>query len=476
MASSFLTRSVVLAIFLSAEALCGISVPAFPSAQGGGALSVGGRGGRVIEVTNLNASGPGSLRAAIEAKGARNVLFKVSGIIDLKGEPLRVKNPYLSIFGQSAPGAGITIRGHELSILTHDVIVQYIAIRTGRDDTFGEQVGDSIGLADNAYRVIIDHCSLSWSNDENAQVWSYANPAHDITWSWNIISEGLTYNHPSCGFIAGSNVDPDAMTNIDIHHNLFAHFNNRMPLVKVKSSRIVNNIIYDWSWFATAISDGVSADIIGNLYKPGPSTMKSRRFGIVVRSPELMSLTQALKQPIPGPEGVPSIFIEGNSVPGSTDPLQDNWHTVRAWDDQDWPMIDSVPYRRVHPLPANLFPIEINGAEQAEQRVLADAGANKHINAYGRFVNRRDGIDRRIVEEYRNGNGVIPYDENQVGGYEAIPLSTGYTDSDHDGLADLWESHYGLNPDDPSDAALDPDENGYSHLEEFLHGLKPVEP
>ena len=139
-------------------------------------------------------------------------------------------------------------------------------------------------------------------------------------------------------------------------------------------------------------------------------------------------------------------------------------------------MIDSVPYRRVHPLPANLFPIEINGAEQAEQRVLADAGANKHINAYGRFVNRRDGIDRRIVEEYRNGNGVIPYDENQVGGYEAIPLSTGYTDSDHDGLADLWESHYGLNPDDPSDAALDPDENGYSHLEEFLHGLKPVEP
>lgn len=451
-----------------------VKLPAFPNAQGGGAISEGGRGGKIIEVTNLNSSGTGSLREAIEENGPRIVIFKVSGIIDLQSRPLEIKNPYISILGQSAPEGGITIKGHEISIQTHDVIIQYLKVRTGRNNSFTKQVGDSIGMSNNAYNVIIDHCSLSWSNDENAQVWSYDKPSRNITWSWNILSEGLTYNHASCGLIAGSNVNPDDMTDIDIHHNLFAHFNNRMPLIKVKSSRVINNLMYDWQWHATAISGGVSADIIGNKYTPGPNTPKSRYFAIAVTTDEIRNLKFAAQDLMYGPLGKPSIYIQDNLAPGILNSKQDNWSTIREWDDFRWPTINENKYRRKSPLQSSTFPITIQNALSAEQDILKSSGASKRVNEYGQWIDARDNIDKRIIQEYQTKTGIIPVDEKQVGGYEKINPKNGYLDSDHDGISDVWEYYYGLDPENPSDAKKDSDKNGYTHFEEFIYGMKPI--
>ena len=161
------------------------AVPAFPGAEGSAAEAVGGRGGRVIEVTNLNSSGPGSFREACEAEGPRIVVFKVAGVIDLEGERIKIKNPYITIAGQTAPEGGITIKGHELGIQTHDVIVRFIKIRTGYNPDFGDQEGDAVGI-DNAgvYNTIINHVSMSWAKDENAQIWTpplMISPFHGIS-------------------------------------------------------------------------------------------------------------------------------------------------------------------------------------------------------------------------------------------------------------------------------------------------------
>jgi len=197
------------------------AVPAFPGAEGGGAAAVGGRGGRVIEVTNLDGSGPGSLRAGCEASGPRTVVFRVSGLIDLAGKRIVIRQPYITIAGQTAPAGGITVKGHELCIETHDVVVRFLRVRTGRNDAFGHQEGDGIALVSSCANVMIDHCSVGWANDENLQIWSGSDPTHHVTFSWNLIAEGLTYDHASCGLIVGSHRDAVGITDISIHHDLF---------------------------------------------------------------------------------------------------------------------------------------------------------------------------------------------------------------------------------------------------------------
>ena len=195
-----------LIFFINCNADVSGKMPAFPGAEGGGAESAGGRGGRIIEVTNLNDTGTGSFRAACEASGPRIVIFRVGGIIEIKYK-ITLRNPFITIAGQTAPGDGILIKGNEIYIQTHDVIIQFIRIRLGRRDDFAEQEGDCIGIHSGGYNVMIDHCSLSWANDENTSIWSGEDAAHNITFSWNLIAEGLTYNHASCGLIIGSDVN-----------------------------------------------------------------------------------------------------------------------------------------------------------------------------------------------------------------------------------------------------------------------------
>src|SRR5438067_7305302 len=138
-------------------------VSAFPGAEGFGATTPGGRGGRAIAITNLSDEGPGSFRSACEAEGPRIVIFRVSGLITLTRK-LVIKNPYITIAGQTAPGDGICLRNFTFVIATHDVVVRYLRSRLG-DVTAQED--DSITLAAGVKNVVVDHCSATWSIDED---------------------------------------------------------------------------------------------------------------------------------------------------------------------------------------------------------------------------------------------------------------------------------------------------------------------
>jgi pectate lyase len=450
-------------------------IPAFAGAEGPGANAVGGRGGRVIEVTNLNNEGAGSLREACNAEGPRIVVFKVSGTINIGGESIEISNPYLTIAGQSAPEGGITIRGQSLEVQTHDVVIQYVKIRTGnRDNVYA----DSLSIVDGAYNVIIDHCSLGWSNDENAEIWSFENPAHDITWSWNLLHEGLTgVEDWSLGLVTGSDVNVEDMVNITVQHNAFINFSHRLPLIKVKSAKVINNLIYNWSEWGTGVSGGSTVDIIGNTYKAGPETGTNLTYlrEIVVRTDQTIADEGWTGQADFGPAGKPSIYAVKNvSTRRNIGENSDTWPMISEWYWQrEWPDLDESQYRRNTQMPPYKHPITQYSAAQAQELVLAHSGASQRIDENGDWVDNRDSIDIRLINEYKNGTGMIPENENDVGGYLTIAQLEGYQDRDHDGMSDTWEVQHDFNQYDASDAGLDRDGDGYTNIEEFLNGTAP---
>ncbi|WP_197526774.1 pectate lyase family protein [Pirellulimonas nuda] len=190
----------------------------FPGAEGYGKHTIGGRGGVVYEVTNLNDSGEGSLRAAVEASGPRTIVFRVSGAIALKKQ-LTIRNPYITIAGQSAPGDGICLRGFPLMISADEVIVRYLRIR------YGDEAGRADDAVSSRYNknLILDHCSASWSVDEAVSIYHNEN----VTVQWCLISESLYQSkhdkgHHGFGGIWGSN-------HSTYHHNLLAHHSSRNP-------------------------------------------------------------------------------------------------------------------------------------------------------------------------------------------------------------------------------------------------------
>lgn len=447
------------------------AVPAFPGAEGPGAETVGGRGGRIIEVTNLNGSGPGSLREACEASGPRIVVFKVAGIIDLAGKPINISNPYITIAGQTAPAGGITLKNHELSIRAHDVVVRFLKMRTGTGYPLADQEGDAIGMIGKGelYNDMIDHCSLSWAHDENAQIWSWTTDTapHDITYSWNIIAEGIDGH--STGFIAGSYSNTKDFKNVALHHNLFANTSHRLPLIKIASAKVVNNLIYNWHHYATGVKGGAHLDVIANKYKPGPETSKYKLQEITVE----LDGKGDINDPRSGAPGYASIYVKGNIGPHVSDEGADNWGMAFHRNSDGRLPLERNIFERKTPLSKSQYPIEIESVTHAEAAVLGDAGASKRINEKGEWVWDRGAVDTRIINDYKNGTGFIPASENDVGGYPTIHAGTPYADSDHDGMADVWEDIYGLDKHNYNDNAQDKDGDGYTNIEEFINGTNP---
>ena len=278
------------------SAIAGAEPTSFPGAVGWGAVTPGGRGGRIIRVTNLNADGPGSLKAATDAKGPRIVVFEVGGVIDFKRKELEIREPYLTIAGQTAPPPGITLIKTGVNIHGHDVIVRHIRVRTGADGQ-PKRSGwepDALGTV-SAHHVIVDHCSLSWALDENMSAsgprfkgrdideWR-ANTSHDVTFSYNVASEGLADSSHSKGEHSKGSLVHDNVTNILFYRNVWAHNEERSPLFKGGvHGAVVNNLIYDpgkravhynlmqLEWEGRPYQNG-QLSAVGNVMRGGPST------------------------------------------------------------------------------------------------------------------------------------------------------------------------------------------------------------
>jgi len=429
---------------------------AFPTAEGYGRFAAGGRGGRVIEVTNLDDSGPGSMRAAVEAEGPRTVVFSVSGLITLESK-LVVRNSFLTIAGQTAPGKGVCVRKFNLGMMgAHDVIIRHLRLRPGN---LAGLTLDGMGMASSDH-CIIDHCSISWTQDEAFS----SRGARNITLQRTLISEALNAaghkKYPpgtQHGYAAsiGGNVG-------SFHHNLLAHCAGRNWSLAggidranrhIGAMDLRNNVVFNWKSRAT---DGGAARVqfVNNYYKPGPATT------------HFYELVPQFENPAFGPQ---IYFVAGNVLEGRHGPEGPLGPFVgtRAKPETAWEKFTV-------PTPWFESFVTTHSAAEAYTNVLADVGCNRPA---------LDEHDLRVLAEVRSGTTTfkgsttglpgLPDKQEDVGGWENYPVErrAANWDSDHDGMPDEWERARGLNPNDARDGNADRDGDGYTNLEEYLGWL-----
>lgn len=458
-------------------------IPAFPGAQGGGAYSFGGRGGKVIVVTSLDDRGSGTFREACETGGARIVVFNVAGIIKLK-TPVIIRAPYITIAGQTAPGDGVCIAGETIWANTHDVVVRHMRFRRGetyvgrRDDSFG---GNPVG------NIMIDHCSTSWGLDENISFYRHMFnpqdgtkdlklPTVNVTIQNTISSQALdTYNHSFGSTLGGENCT--------FMRNLWANNAGRNPSIGWNGVfNFVNNVIYNWVHRSVDGGDYTALyNMINNYYKPGPLTPIDKPVGHRILKPE--AGRSKLGYFVFG-----RVYANGNIMEGNDAVTKDNWNGgIQVQEQKDTEgYTANIKWNKPFPID-NPFPIM--PAKEAYNFVLDNVGAT---------FPKRDIVDERVIEQVRTGKvyykegldpqsfyqfehrrlpadsykqGIIT-DVAQVGGYPEYK-GTPYKDSDGDGMPDAWEIKYGLNPKDPSDATKDINGDGYTNIEKYINGIDP---
>jgi pectate lyase len=412
------------------------TTPAFPGAEGFGASTPGGRGGEVYEVTNLNDSGPGSLRDAI-SKDHRTIVFRVSGTIDLES-PIVMKQPFITIAGQTAPGDGICVRYYNFGIQSHDIVIRYIRSRLGDQKN---QESDSISILNGCRDVILDHCSTTWSVDEDL---STSGIDSNITVQWCLIGEPLNKSiHKKGAHGYGSLARANGP--VSWYHNLWAHCDSRSPRLGDFYNRpgsptfdVRNNVIYDYGGTCSGLTQGVfKANYVGNYIRPGPSSK--------ARAPITLGTPSDL-----------TYFIRDNIWEGHDDLTADNsqFFTVTGKDVKE--LVHTVNE------PVTAPPFKAVSAREALEMVLVDVGATKP---------KRDSVDARIIETVRNHTGQIIDSQQEVGGWPELKSTMAPTDSDHDGIPDEWETQHGLNPHDPTDGAKVAGKDGYTNLEVYLNEL-----
>ncbi|MDQ0462337.1 hypothetical protein QO010_000085 [Caulobacter ginsengisoli] len=418
-------------------------VPAFPGAEGFGRWSLGGRGGQVFHVTNLEDAGPGSLRDAVEARGPRTVVFDIAGTIRLK-TPLKIKHPRITIAGQTAPGEGITLRDQPLVIAADDVVIRYIRSRLGDES----KIQDDAITVTSGRRIVLDHLSASWSVDETLSLGSrYAPPEdgfYDVTVQWSVIAESLNRSvHAKGRHGYGSLIRGGYGAKISFHHNLWASHVNRMPRPGNYNPVSVdplgplidfrNNVFYNWggetSGYNADKDTAAAYNFVGNWYVQGPDSPGALAF---------CEHSQAARA-----------FFQGNAMNGiiPADP---------------WSLVTCEPpagYRSAGPVVDPEMPTDT--ARIAYDRVMSLAGVSL----------RRDSVDLRILTGVKARTGRLIDTQAQVGGWPVLASGPAPKDSDGDGMPDAWEKAHGLNPTNPADGATDRDGDGYTHLEAYLNSL-----
>ncbi len=428
-------------------------LPAFPGAEGFGRYASGGRGGDVYIVTNLKDSvtkpPEGSLRWALNKSGPRTIVFAVSGTIELK-RGLDITKGDVTIAGQTAPGDGICIRNHTVSVEADNVIIRYIRFRCGISAGTGDPSDAITGIGNR--NIIIDHCSMSWSVDEAASFYDNEN----FTMQWCIISESLyDAGHPKgehgYGGIWGG-------AGASFHHNLLASHTSRNPRFcgaryhpETRETEIVdfrNNVIFNWGFNSSYGGEMGQQNMVNNYYKAGPATKKQVRYRIVDPSDSLGKW-----------------YITGNYMEDSREVTADNWNGGVQGD-----FAESDNIRSEQPFP--FAPVKTDKAQKAYKLVLKNAGA---------ILPRRDPLDERIIREvisgkcaygdsYGEGTGIIDSQES-AGGWPGLKTYNELPDRDKDGMPDFWEVRKGLNPDDPDDRN-NTSRSGYTMLEEYINGIK----
>lgn len=419
------------------------SLPAFPGAEGFGSDTPGGRGGRVILVTTLVDSGPGSFRAACEADGPRIVIFRVGGTIRLTKD-LVVKNPYLTIAGQTAPGDGICLRDYTFGVATHDVVVRYLRSRLGDES---RRESDSLDILHGAHNVIFDHCSATWSVDECL---SLSGDVANVTVQWCLIGESLRQSVHQKGAHGYGSLSR-ANGPVSWHHNLWIHNDARNPRLGDNYGKgptfptfdVRNNVIYDYGAIASGLTQGrLRINYVANYVRPGPSSKAETPIHIG-NKPVDSDIT---------------FFIRDNVLDGNDALTADNARFIDAYE------LEGKPQARTTATPFATAPVHTLPAREALDAVLASVGASRP---------GRDPVDARLIADVRNRSGRMIDSQKDVGGWPALRPGIAPADSDNDGLPDEWELKHGLNPKDPADAAQDPDHDGYSNLEEYLNGTDP---
>ena len=446
-------------------------LPAFPGAEGFGSDTPGGRYGKIIFVTNLHDTTnvdspdyPGSLRWALMQTWPENpddpfaqrriIVFRTGGIIKLV-DKIVITHPYVTIAGQTAPGGGIVLRGDQITIATHDVIVRGIRVRVGDEGTptccrDGINISTTNANSD-VYNVIVDHSSVSWAIDENVSTWTASSKpykTHDVTIQWNIISEAL---HNSIHIDEGSDVtDPHSMGmiigqdgyNVSIHHNLFANNWGRNPRISgMVASEIINNVMYGWGDAAVEISQDKNVTHILDNYFIRNSAYSSDAEIYISKS--ILPESQ--------------IYIEGNVTENTS--TQGKFVAARIHNPSKFPLATGFVFE-----PSD---VDVSSSEVAYTNVVAYAGAVSPV---------RDGVDQRVVNNVINRTGQIIDSQDQVGGWPLYQSGQSPSDTDNDGIPDNWELAHGLDMYSATDAnnpnILAP--SGYTWLEEYTNSLLPT--
>ncbi|MCF3109696.1 pectate lyase [Niabella sp. CC-SYL272] len=418
---------------------------AFPGAEGAGKYTTGGRGGKIVKVTNLNDAGAGSLRAAIEQSGKRIIVFEVSGNIKLKSR-LQIRNGDVTIAGQTAPGDGICIQDYEMNIAANNVIVRYMRFRLG--DTNVATIERDAFWGRDVENIIIDHCSMSWSIDETASFYHNKN----FTLQWCMVTESMNNSGHSKGAHGYGGIWGGSPATF--HHNLIAHHTNRNPRfdggLRYSSGSGTgvgifgpdkidyrNNVIYNWSGNSAYGGENGEYNIMNNYYKPGPATPARVNKRIMQVSKDNAA---GAPDPLVYGAGYGRFYINGNYVDGNTTVTANNWNGGVDYDAG----ITEEMVRKTVPFAANEVPLHT--AVQAYEAVLSYAGASY----------KRDAVDARITHEVRTGTatykgsvsglpGIIDT-QKDVGGWPVLNASVASADSDEDGMPDAWETANGLDP------------------------------